>query len=202
MVDTLIRLWRTFNRNRQIRKWRNSGASIPPPHYVKQAVIIAYQNKFRCETFVETGTYYGDMVEVQKKYFKQLYSIELSPELFQKAKFRFKDDSKVKIIEGDSGKVLPSLMNGVKNPAIFWLDGHYSEGITAKGEKNCPIIEEIDGIFSESIQNHVILVDDARCFNGTDGYPTIDELFEHVKSKNSRYNVMVESDVIRFTIDS
>jgi hypothetical protein len=44
---------------------------------------------------------------------------------------------------------------------MFWLDRHYSGGFTAKGEKDCPIIEELDAISNGSHLKHSILIDDA-----------------------------------------
>ena len=44
-------------------------------------------------------------------------------------KVHFTDE--ISIIQGDSGKILNSITNKLKKPAIFWLDGHYSSGITA-----------------------------------------------------------------------
>lgn len=108
----------------------------------------------------------GEMVEAQKLRFDKIYSIELGIDLYQKAKRRFKGNKSVTIINGDSGKVLPVLLEEISEPAIFWLDGHYSGGITAKADKECPIFEELDAIFKFNKFNHVLLIDDARCING------------------------------------
>ena len=130
-----------------VEAWQKNGCPVPPPHVVKQRIIKEYQQRFNYSTFIETGTYLGDMVEAQKSSFKKVISIELSNELFLKAKKRFKNDSNVLIVQGDSGKQLPEILKTVNEPAIFWLDGHYSEGKTAKGDKDCPIFEELDAIF-------------------------------------------------------
>ena len=183
-----------------IRVWRNSGYSVPIPALVKQMVILNYQKKYNYSTLIETGTYLGDMVEAQKTNFKKVISIELGMDLFLKAKERFKSDKNVQIFQGDSGKVLPQILQGLKDPAIFWLDGHYSAGITAKGDKICPIFEELDAIFDNSNLNHILLIDDARDFVGEGDYPTIERLTDYIKSKNERYTVQVKHDIIRYTI--
>ena len=149
---------------------------------------------------METGTYLGDMVEAQKKQFKKIITIELGIELFNEAKKRFFNDKNVRIVQGDSGKVLPDILKGITEPAIFWLDGHYSEGITAKGDKDCPIFEELNAIFCNSKYNHVLLIDDARCFIGKGDYPTIEELTDYIRGKNEKYNVEVKCDIIRYVI--
>jgi hypothetical protein len=184
----------------KIKEWETIGSPIPPPDLVKQYIISAYQEAYNCKIFIETGTYKGSMVYAQKNRFKKIISIELSQELYENAKIRFKDDDHITILQGDSGKVLPNIMINIKEPVLFWLDSHYSGGITALGDSVCPIIEEIDAIFSFSHQNHILLIDDARDFNGTNDYPTIEELVKHVLSKNKDYKFEVKDDIIRFLI--
>ena len=192
-------------KNRQNKKvmmeWKNNGCPVPPPHIVKQIAIGEYQQKYGHSILVETGTFRGAMVEAQKTRFKKIISIELGMELFEKAKQRFRNDRNVIIMHGDSGKVLPKILkDDISEPAIFWLDGHYSSGITAKGEKECPIFEELDAIFNSKKFNHILLIDDARFFNGEGDYPTIDKLTEYIKSKNENYKVEVKDDIIRYVV--
>ena len=179
------------------RQWEEDGSPVPPPHIVKQGIIQEFQQKTGYSILIETGTYQGDMVEAQKSRFGRIISIELGQDLFEKARKRFDKDKNVTIAQGDSGKVLPLLLENVDRPAIFWLDGHYSEGITARGEKECPIFEEIEAIFSKKNLNHVLLIDDARLFTGQGDYPSIEELTEFIKSKNPHYEVEVKHDIIR-----
>ena len=189
---------------RQIKKilenWENNGCPVPPPHVAKQITIAAYQQKYEYHTLIETGTYLGDMVEAQKTNFKKIFSIELGVDLFEKARKRFINNKNVIIVQGDSGKMLPKILKGLNEPAIFWLDGHYSEGITAKGDKDCPIFEEIDAIFNNNLLNHILLIDDARCFIGIGDYPSIDNLTEYIRSKNEKYQVEIKHDIIRYVI--
>jgi molybdopterin converting factor small subunit len=157
-------------------------------------------NNVKTTHYIETGTYLGDTVEALKTKFKKVISIELGMDLYINAKERFLNDKNIEIFQGDSGKVLPQIVLGLKDPAIFWLDGHYSAGITAKGDKICPILEELDAIFDNSKLNHILLIDDARDFVGEGDYPTIERLTDYIKSKNERYKVQVKHDIIRYTI--
>jgi protein-L-isoaspartate O-methyltransferase len=68
---------------------------------------------------VETGTSMGDMVEAQNKRFRKIITIELSIELFKKAKKRFVNDKNVVIVQGDSGQVLPEVLKEIDEPAIL-----------------------------------------------------------------------------------
>ncbi len=196
VFERFIKRWRD---QKAWNEWKSKGCPVPPPHIVKQLTIIEYQEKFKYNILVETGTYLGDMVAAQRKNFNTIYSIELGVALYKKAKAKFKNNKNVIILQGDSGKVLPHVLSEINEPAIFWLDGHYSAGITAKGDKECPIFEELDAIFHCRKFNHIILIDDARCFTGVGDYPTIEKLTEYVKEKQESYQVEVKHDIIRFT---
>ena len=173
-------VWKKHLECKQLHEWRKQGCPSPPPHIVKQRTIREYQKKFNTSVLIETGTYLGDMIEAQKKHFKKVISIELGSDLYKNAVQRFIRDNNVLIVHGDSGKVLPKVLSDIHEPTLFWLDGHYSAGITAKGEKECPIFEELDAIFHHGHDlNHVLLIDDARCFNGENDYPTIKQ-FEDI----------------------
>ncbi len=189
------------SRNKKVvAKWRAEGARMPPPHEVKQFTISEYGAKYAIATLIETGTYFGDMVEAQRLNFNRIFSIELSPELWKKAEERFSVFPDIKILQGDSGIVLHQIMAQINTPALFWLDGHFSAGVTAKGEKECPIYEELDAIFLHSKQPHVLLIDDARCFVGENDYPTIEALTRYIRSKNPQYAIQVKDDIIRATV--
>lgn len=189
-------------REKVIYKWREKGSPIPPPHELKQQVIKDYQQKYGYNILIETGTYLGDMVEAQRRNFKHVFSIELSLDLWRNAVNKFKDSKNITILQGDSSKVLNNITSKLNEPAIFWLDGHYSAGITAKGDKECPILEEIDAIFTYKKLNHVILIDDARCFIGEGDYPTIEFLTNYIKLKQPFYSFVVKDDIIRCEIKS
>lgn len=190
------------SQKKQIKYWKETGSPLPPPNKVKQAIISKYQKKYQSQLLIETGTFLGDMVEAQKYKFKKIISIELGLELFRAAQKKFIKDKNVLIVQGDSGKVLSDILKNVNEPAIFWLDGHYSAGETAKGDKDCPIFEELEAIFDSKAFNHIILIDDARCFNGQGDYPTIENLTAFIQSKNQNYRAEVENDIIRYTIGS
>jgi hypothetical protein len=200
IIDTFKRKKILFNRINAVREWKNKGKKYPPPHELKQSVIEYYRNKYSLKTFVETGTYLGKMIEVQSLFFKKCYSIELSEALYDKAVIKFSNMDSVTLLQGDSGERLPEVVSGLSDSSLFWLDGHYSEGFTAKGTLNTPVIKELKTILSDTRFNHVILVDDARCFDGTNDYPTIVDLISLVKSLNPKYSCQVEDDIIRITV--
>ena len=184
---------------REYDAWVRSEKPLPPARIVKEKLIERYKDKTGYKTMVETGTYRGDMVFTHLKKFDKIYSIELDDWLYNTAVKRFKSFPHVKILHGDSGKVLTHLMNELQEPAIFWLDGHYSGGFTAMGETVTPIYEELKTIFSKKF-DHVILIDDARLFNGADGYPTFDDLKKFIHHHYPQQRIEVGDDCIQFVL--
>ena len=185
-----------YLKKKRVTEWIRKGYPTGS-HYLKQMTVLYYAVTHHIEVLVETGTFMGDMVWAQKDYFKKIYSIELSKELFNKALRRFRNKHHVQLLHGDSSDKLKEVVDQLNSPALFWLDGHYSEGITAKGEKICPVLSELTSIF-QSRYNHVILIDDARLFVGKDDYPTLEELKNFV-SQHSKCNIKIENDIIILT---
>jgi hypothetical protein len=179
------------------KKWELNGKPVPPPHTIKQQAIQYYQKRSGYNILVETGTYKGDMILAQKDFFKKIYSIELSQALFEKAKKRFRNYSYVILLRGNSGDVIANVLNELKEPAIFWLDGHYSGGITAKIEKYSPVNEELQMLINNNRLQHIILIDDARGFTGEHGYPTLEEVKEMTAKSFPGYRFSVDEDIIR-----
>ncbi|QIK55424.1 hypothetical protein G7050_13775 [Dysgonomonas sp. HDW5A] len=168
---------------------------MPTPHAIKQELVARYGKKHNISTFVESGTYLGDMIWAQQDNFEKIYTIELSKFLQEAAKHRFRKSSHIEFIHGDSGKLMPTLIKDLPEKSLFWLDGHYSGGITARGDKDCPITEEVKAILSSDIE-HVLLIDDARYFIGERDYPTINGLSAYILSVYPKSIITIESDCI------
>lgn len=183
--------------SRRLEKWVAAGRPAPPPHVVKQNVLRETARALNLKVLVETGTYLGDMVNEMIPAFDRVYSIELSNELCELARRRFSGRDSVTILQGDSGTELLKLVRTVKVPILFWLDGHYSAGMTALGAKHTPIFEELEAIFSFADPGSAVVVDDARLFGSEAGYPSLDELFAFIKQRSPSSHVYVKHDSIR-----
>lgn len=179
------------------REWIAFGRPLPPPHVVKQKAVEEYGKKYNINTLIETGTFRGDMVFSQRENFSKLISIELDNILYKDARNKFKKYENIEIVQGDSGRVLKSICSNLKEPCLFWLDGHYSEGFTAKGKTDTPVTDELEAIFTNDL-NHIILIDDARFFNGEKDYPSVKFLKGYVQSKRKDYLTEIKDDIIRF----
>ena len=101
--------------------------------------------------------------------FKLLHTIELGKnyyDYFNQVKID-RNYTNVKNHFGDTVKVLPEILKSHDelDNCIFWLDGHYSSYDTAKGEKDCPLIEECTSIDNLYLANKgLVLIDDYRLF--------------------------------------
>lgn len=149
--------------------------------------------------FVETGTNDGATPWALMADFDELYTIELGKEAWRAAMARFKGHPKVRCLHGDSAVVLPVVLADlVDQPALIWLDGHFSGGGTAQGPKDTPVLEELEAIFATGVP-HVVLVDDARLFGGMSHYgehdwPHVNEVFR--LAEKAGYNAMVIDDIV------
>lgn len=186
-----------YRRRKLIREWEQVARNGYSPHLVKQRAVREYAERYRTRILVETGTCLGEMVYAMKGRFARIFSIELDQELWRGASSLFAGDSHVSILQGDSGEKLTEVLAQLREPALFWLDAHYSGGITARGAKDTPIGQEMEMILSHSVTNHVVLIDDARNFVGNNDYPTQAELKELVYDRRADFSFVVADDIIQ-----
>ena len=151
---------------------------------------------FGLRVFVETGTYLGKTTLLLSEVCDRSYTIELDRALYERAAELFADRTDVTVIHGDSAERLPEVVAQLDQPAAFWLDGHYSGGVTGRALEDTPIMAELRAILDHPIKDHLVLIDDARLFVGRDGYPRVERLRDWVES-NSPYSLRVIDDVIR-----
>ena len=157
--------------------------------------LLEEANRAGIRTFIETGTYRGDMVEHFKGKFTHIYSIEIGSELATYAQKRFLSYPSIEIIEGDSSEILPRLLAKLEESAVFLLDAHCSEGDTFRGADYTPIASELRSILSHPLR-HTIIVDDARLFDGID-YPTLRKIRRLVRRTKPTASMEIVGDLIR-----
>jgi hypothetical protein len=191
-------LW--FKRRLALAVWVLRGKKTAPPHLAKQQILREYRRRFDVHILVESGTYLGETVNAMLKEFPRIISIELDQTLFELAVKRFRSRThQVTILQGDSAAVLPRVVEELADPALFWLDGHYSGGITAQGKKVSPVVEELQTILASNLP-HVILIDDARLFGTDPGYPSLEEVESLVRGSRPERSIEVAQDVIRVVV--
>jgi hypothetical protein len=134
---------------------------------------------------IETGTYLGDSAEVLASFFSNVITIERDEKLAKNASSRFFGKENIKVLLGSSREQIRNAIPESSTPTLFWLDAHYSGGVTAGADDPCPLLEELSTIAScRDALNTIVLIDDARALTGSDGWPTIDEVCKQFELKS------------------
>lgn len=133
--------------------------------------------------FVETGTFTGQSLNLISGLFEHLYTAEASPELFRASQALFEGLNRTNISGElcDSRVLLQKITPDVANESVFFLDAHYSQGLTSDEYGSCPVIDEIRIILDKS-PNALIVVDDIRTMSGKGGYPTLVQILSSLPS--------------------
>lgn len=184
---------------REIPRWIRAGCPSPAPHLVKMAIVKSYITGSGAKLFVETGTFTGATLDVIARIPGVVcHSIEIDPNYHERARQVLAGRDNIHLILGDSGAELAKLLERIDEPAVFWLDAHYSGGLTGRGALDTPISAELDAILAHPIKRHIVLIDDARDFQGEDGYPFLSELLAAF-DQHGEYRAEVSADIVRIT---
>lgn len=154
---------------------------------------------FKATIFVETGTFLGETTLQASSIFEDVYSVELSPTLYQNCANLFKSTNNIHLHEGDSALFLEKILPSLKGITVFWLDAHFSNGPTAYGAKETPIIEELIAIKNSQIRNGIIMIDDMRYFfknNLYSDWPSFTKTCELILDINPHYKIALFGDVL------
>jgi hypothetical protein len=155
--------------------------------------------KFKHNTnyFVETGSYIGDGIQLAiDSDFENIYSIEISDKHYELCRNRFLNNNKVNLIKGDSYEELGKLLENIKEPFTYWLDGHYSGPGTGLGVLEFPIMTELDTILKRGIDGETIYVDDMRILKNYDDSINLDKILDLVKKYKSDYKIYYEDSIL------
>ena len=193
-----------FEQSKRSLNWVQRGFDSPAPNFVKWNVMMRWGSK---GTWIETGTYLGETTDFLSQFAAKVISIEPSSALALGAKKRFKNRNTISIVQGTSEDVLREVLIGLdknsKNDINFWLDGHYSEGITYLGKIECPVIQELE-IIESFLEGHcevTVLIDDVRSFSPTgenrNGYPSLTYLANWANQNQLKWTI--EHDIFVIT---
>lgn len=171
----------------------------------RRELIREFGKTFKLNVLVETGTNEGKTPLALMDAFDTIYTIELYEPLWRNAFELFTDHNVVRCLLGDSTDILPDILAELDQPALFWLDGHYSGPGTGHGVKSSPICEELTLIL-EDANDHVVLVDDARIFDGGPEHELYPHYLEYPAlgwveqfADDHGYDYWLEDDIMRIT---
>lgn len=166
-------------------------------------LMLELASEFSIANFVETGTYQGCTAVWASNHFRKVFTIELSQHYYQETCDKYRHFNNIKFIFGDSRTELKKIVNELQEPAIFWLDAHWSGGATYGDDDQCPLIEEIK-IIGDCRFDNFIFIDDARLFTSPPQPPHRPEQWSDIASiiktihadPNDKYIVIIEDVII------
>ena len=77
------RWYRSRRLDRKLRQGEKRGRLLPPPHFVKQKVLRDYASRYNLRVLVETGTYYGDMIDRLTMLYNRSRQAQITKELIE-----------------------------------------------------------------------------------------------------------------------
>jgi hypothetical protein len=196
-LERPIREWVVARRDAKALRDHRRSPGASPPHAAKVEAVLACARRHGIRRLVETGTFEGEMARKVRGAFDSIVTIELSPALAREARRKLRPYSRITVLEGDSAVVLPRVLLELRGPALFWLDGHYSGGATARGERDTPLLEELRTIAAHGVREHVVLIDDARLL-GTGDYPSRERVEQILGAGMWGYRLTIEDDIARW----
>lgn len=164
------------------------------PAVRKRRRLVQILSDHALSAAVETGTFLGDTAAVLSRHCEQVTTIELHPHLAALARLRFTNNRRVRVVEGDSGLLLPKIVAGLDRPTLFYLDGHYSGDGTAP---SAPLLKEISAIIDGAKKGSVVVIDDLRCFGVDPDYPTLTQTITMLRERGLNNTVAVD-DALQF----
>jgi hypothetical protein len=173
------------------------GLGAHPSQHAKQRHLFALMRERGHDTFIETGTYLGETTAYFAPRARRVVSIEIEPALHARAARRFADTPNVEILLGDGKDIVPRLVGELQGPCLIWLDGHFSGGITGRGELEEPAVEILRRIGEQAPpRGMTIVVDDLRLFGSNPAAPGLGALVDATREAFPDAQLTAELDAL------
>jgi hypothetical protein len=150
---------------------------------------------------VETGTYQGATTRELAGVFPTVITIELSEELHRDAVTGLRDLTNVTPLQGHSADRLSDVADP-EAATLFFLDGHWSGGVTAGADDECPVLRELAAIGAGNPED-CIFIDDARLFlaappppHDPEAWPTLLDVINAIRADRPDHHITVLEDQI------
>jgi hypothetical protein len=166
-----------------------------------QKLAEGLRDRLHLRRAIETGTYRGRGTRLLAGVFPAVITIEVAPALARAAQQSLTGVAGVEVREGSSRDVLPELVDAAV-PTLYWLDGHWSGGVTGGAGEECPVIAEIEAI-AAGHPDDCILIDDARLFlapptppHRAEQWPTYRQIEDAIAASRPGHLVIEAHDII------
>ena len=137
---------------------------------IPKELALFFKDKMGIQNFIETGTFEGETTEWASKHFKHVETIEAYEKIYAETSTRLAHLKNIRFHLGDSSRLLPSIIEGLRGPSLFFLDAHgfYGWGqdavhiIKTITYNMYPLLKELDIIIKNFCKNKAIIIDDIR----------------------------------------
>lgn len=143
------------------------------------AQLLAFTMVHKTLYLIETGTGLGESIKFAKDCFRMNYTIEVMPEIYEKAKIELGSETNVMLICNDSKRGLKQILESDKvlhtEPILFFLDAHFPGADFGLADYDAgydddlriPLKQELETISrlrGDYLKNDVFIIDDLRIY--------------------------------------
>ena len=91
---------------------------------IPKELALFFKDKMGIQNFIETGTYLGETTEWAGKHFKRVETVEAYEKIYTETSTKLAHLKNIRFHLGDSSRLLPSIIEGLRGPSLFFLDAH------------------------------------------------------------------------------
>lgn len=141
---------------------------------IHEALALQLRDKYGLKVLIETGTYCGASSLWAKDNGFIVYTVEADKDRWENltTTFRRYEDT-IHFYRGDTRDMLPVILEAVKEPALIFLDAHYSQSVGG----GIPLMKEIEAIKKRRL-HHIVMIDDARLFGEGVDWPSKEKVMQ------------------------
>jgi len=125
--------------------------------------FLNLKEKYNISNVIETGTYKGVTTRWLAMNFRNVFSIEIMRKYFEEASLSLKGFDNITLINSDSRKALPSILDKVKGKTLIFIDSHWYEN---------PLLPELEIIAESKLKPFICIHDMKNPEDPTMGYDT------------------------------
>jgi hypothetical protein len=118
------------------------------PELLEKTLFLS--NKFKVDTFFETGTYDGSTVNIIANYFDNVISVEINEDCYNKAKSNVIHKN-CKLHLGNSIEIMNDILIEEKSNIFFFLDAHLYQEL--------PLLDELNVIYNKRLKPIIAIHD-------------------------------------------
>ncbi len=165
-------------------------------------LVLWIRDTYGVRTCIETGTNRAATSLWASTEFTNVITVEGFEPLYRQAVESFGSRKNIEFLLGDSRNHIRRIVEGLTEPALFWLDAHWCGTETFGDSDECPVMGELEALKHSRVP-HFILIDDARLFlapppppHVAAHWPDIATICRAFESQTAPHHIAMHEDVI------